>query len=157
MATHEELTIKLGMMQALFNEAMDRADKAEARVMGLELALKSLHVAVDEMISTPEEPPMKPFTLDDLLKLHPHEVVELLNRYQEIDTREATPTERDNIDLRIRVAELEAQKEAAYQDGRRHACALLSLLVYDSDGEPLNTGSLLGICNDVEESMQPKG
>jgi hypothetical protein len=26
---------------------------------------------------------MKPFTLDDLLKLHPHEVVELLNRYRD--------------------------------------------------------------------------
>ena len=47
--------------------------------------------------------------------------------------------------------------KAAYRDGRRHACALLSLLVYDSDGEPLNTGSLLGICNDVEESIKPKG
>jgi predicted amidohydrolase len=26
---------------------------------------------------------MDPFTLDDLLKMHPHQVVEILNRYRE--------------------------------------------------------------------------
>ena len=49
-----------------------------------------------------------------------------------------------------RVAELEAQKEAAYQDGRRHACALLSQLVYTSDGEPLDQAALLELCINVE-------
>ena len=60
--------------------------------------------------------------------------------------------------LHARVAEMEAKKDAAYREERRHVCALLSLLVYDSDGEPMNQGSILGLCNDVEaEYFKPKG
>ena len=49
-----------------------------------------------------------------------------------------------------RVAELDAQKDAGYQDGRRHTCALLSQLVYTSDGEPLGQSALLELCVNVE-------
>ena len=52
--------------------------------------------------------------------------------------------------LRARVAELEAKRDSGYQDGRRHACALLSQLVYTSDGEPLDQAALLELCINVE-------
>ena len=52
--------------------------------------------------------------------------------------------------LRLRVAELEAKMDSGYQDGRRHACALLSQLVYTSDGEPLDQAALLELCINVE-------
>jgi len=44
----EELKIKTGMQQGLFNAAMDRCDKAEAKVSELEAKLALMEGAVDE-------------------------------------------------------------------------------------------------------------
>ena len=49
--------------------------------------------------------------------------------------------------------ERDEARDEGYRDGRHHTCALLSLLVYDSDGAPMNQASLLGLCEDVESGL----
>ena len=51
--------------------------------------------------------------------------------------------------LRARVAELEGQ----HRVGMLHACALLSLTVYDSDGEPLDQTKLLAMCDESDADL----
>ena len=49
-----------------------------------------------------------------------------------------------------RIAELEADKSAGFEQGRFYACSLLSQLVYSSGGEPLDQIALLDICKTIE-------
>ena len=56
-----------------------------------------------------------------------------------------------------RIAELEADKSAGFEQGRFYACSLLSQLVYSSDGAPLDQYALLDLCERVEtEYSRPK-
>ena len=55
--------------------------------------------------------------------------------------------------LRARVAELEAAMDRARGDERSHVFALVSMLVYDSDGEPMTQAALLEMCARIETEL----
>ena len=41
----------------------------------------------------------------------------------------------------------------AFNDGREHTCALLSQLVYTSDGEPMSQRELMAMCASIEADL----
>lgn len=46
--------------------------------------------------------------------------------------------------------------EDYHRTGMEHACALLSLTVYDSDGEPLDQTKLLAMCDEADAALMPE-
>ena len=104
--------------------------------------LRDLDAALKPHLSgrSPMRPEPRPESIRETLLL-------IVEREYDIPVLEALNAESA---LRARVAELEAKMDSGYQDGRRHACALLSQLVYTSDGEPLDQAALLELCINVE-------